>query len=208
MKADYFHFSGMVDPSLLLVGTKYKWSEVDLNATDMRANESAFVEFGFDYGKIALELFLGGATNIAGRYDSLFATTTTSLPRFGIRYQGFTWMFDLFGGAADSSGYKLSLVRANFQWTPSRNNRFMVSLIHRNMSFTGQADNDDTHPTFSTDSKSNTAALYGYWRIKTRYWAGLFTSIEQNDLSGSRGSSSDERKITVPKGGALVSISF
>ncbi|NJM09463.1 MAG: hypothetical protein HC883_00750 [Bdellovibrionaceae bacterium] len=53
MKADYFHFSGMVDPNLLLVGSRDKWSAADLKSEDVRANDSAFMEFGFDFGRWA-----------------------------------------------------------------------------------------------------------------------------------------------------------
>lgn len=209
MKADYFHFSAMVDPGLLLVGKRYKWAPNDLGATDMRAVESAFVEFGFDYGKFALELYLGGAVEIAARFGDSFNRNTIPLPRLGLRWQSYTWMLDLMGGAADKDGYKVGLFRANIEWQPSTKRRFLFSVISRDMRFGGEDQNDEaTHLPFTAASKGVTGAAYGFWRVHTRYWLGAFLAVERAELSGAQGANADARSLTIPKGGGLVSLSF
>lgn len=210
MKADYFHFSGMVDPGLLLVGDKYKWAANDLGPVDMRAVESAYVEFGFDYGKMALEFFLGGAIEQSARYGDLFARQNLGLPRVGLSYQGYTWKADVMGGSANSNGQAIHLLRANFEWEPSRNQRFLFSVIDRKLDFSGEDQVGPSHPvlTFQASNDSKTVAAYGYWRFKARYWAGLFLGYEHAILRASQGANSDQKTLDAPKAGALISLSF
>lgn len=209
MKADYFHFSAMVDPSLLLVGSKYKWAPNDLTSTDMRAVESAFAELGFDYDRFALELYVGGSVETAGRFGDLFARNNLSLPRLGLRYQGYTWTANLIAGAGSREGFKATLFRANFDWQPSTYQRFLISFIKRDLDFSGEDQADSsTHLAFTSSHKSMTGAVYGFWRVHTRYWVGGFVAVEKVDLTGAQGAKSDSKSLMVPKAGALVSLTF
>jgi len=58
-KAAYFHTSVFFDPNLLLVGTKYPWRAEDFEdeTLDDRLSETLGIEFGFDWGPFAVELY-------------------------------------------------------------------------------------------------------------------------------------------------------
>lgn len=205
MKADYFHFSAMVDPSILLVGEKAKWSRGDLDDVDARAVENAYIEFGFDYGRVALEMFLGGSTEVAGSYHGLFARNAIGLPRFGFRYQGYTWTFNFIGGSSSGSDFNLSLLRANLEWQPAAYRKYAVSVLKREVGFNGQT--KEFIP-FEAESESLTGAMYAYWRLKTRYWLGAELAGEQVKTSGSGQGTSDSKSQFVPKAGVMISLSF
>ncbi|MGE4131471.1 MAG: hypothetical protein AB7F86_07515 [Bdellovibrionales bacterium] len=198
MKADYFHFSAMVDPGLMLVGSKYKWFAADLDDTDIRANDSALMEFGFDYGPFALEFHMGGATNVGARKETLFNNDTLSVPRIGARWQGKTWILNVFGGSGSKGSSTIDLYRANLELARKKYRKFVFSVIHRKLSFNGKDSTNDTP--FTVESTSQTFAGYGYWRIKTRYWAGAMLAAENLEVEG-------DRKL-VPKVGGLFSLSF
>lgn len=213
LKADYFHFTGMVDPNLLLVGSKYNWSKADLDLHDIRANESASLEFGFDYGHFAVEFGLGGAVNAGARVADLFHQETISISSVGLRYQNHSWLFDVFGGSTSQRGFDLGFTRANMQWS-DHNRRFMLSLIQRSIAFSGidtdawGATGNMTASTFATKANSYTAAAWGYWRFKTRYWFGLMAGLESTALQfGSPDLSSSENHL-YPKGGGMISLTF
>ncbi|MGZ3721596.1 MAG: hypothetical protein ACXVA9_01615 [Bdellovibrionales bacterium] len=207
LKADYFHFSAMVDPNLLLVGSKYKWAAPDMSAHDIRANESALMEFGFDYEKFALELYLGGAASLGAREGDLFKQNNVGVPRVGLRYQNHSWLLNLMGGAGSRDGFTLSFIRANVEWLPNDGHRFVVSAIQRMTKYSGPDENINDL-IFSTQSNSNTLAGYAYWKFKTRYWFGLMASIESLTLKYGAPDMINSEKHTYPKGGAMISLSF
>lgn len=204
MKADYFHFSGMVDPGLLLVGTKYKWFPEDMNDTDIRANDSALMEFGFDYGRFSLELHLGGATNLGARSGTLFHRETLGVGKFGFRWQAKTWTVSAFGGTGSGDKSDIKIFRANLEMQNKKFRRFVFSVIHRTLDFDGT--DDETHVPFAVKGESDTVAGYGYWRVKSRYWTGAMLAAEKLEITD--GGRTSGRSEIVPKVGALVSLSF
>lgn len=199
MKADYFHFTGMVDPNLLLVGSKYNWASDDMSAHDIRANETAMLELGFDYKKFAIE-FYSGTVSIGARQNDYFRKNTVGLGRVGLRYQSHKWIFNILSGSSSVSDFQISFLRANIEWIPNRNYHFVMSAINRNLKFDGHVDENQSMPRFSVDSKSTTLALYGYMKFKKRYWGGILLSAENV-------STNNETKLH-PKAGAMVSLSF
>jgi len=208
MKADYFHFSAMVDPGLLLVGQRYRWESNDLDNVDIRANDTAIVEAGFDYGRMAFEFHLGGATNLGARHGDLFNRGTLAVPKIGLRYQSRTWMLNVFGGSGSRSESKISILRANLEIQERKSRRFLISLIQRGMSFDGPDSRTPT-TTFQVRGKSQTFAAYGYWRYRTRYWIGLMAALEKFDVEASGGGLPEKSdSMVVPKVGALMSLSF
>lgn len=204
MKADYFHFSGFVDPGLLLVGSKYRWSEPDLNDTDIRANDSALLEFGFDYGALSFEFHLGGATNVGARSKDLFNRETMAIPKLGLRYQAKTWTLNIFGGSGTGDKATLGLFRANLEIAPNKLRHFAFSFIQRSLDYNGQ--DSETNAALQVESQSTTFAGYGYWRVKKRYWVGSMLAFE--NLSVSDNGRSADRHETIPKIGLLASLSF
>lgn len=199
MKADYFHFSAMVDPNLLLVGTKYHWSADDMSASDMRAHETAMLEFGFDYQKFSFELY-SGSVSMGARRDDYFSKSLVGLQRVGLRYQTAYWIFNIMGGSGNRDDFRISLLRANVEWTPNKNHHLIFSVIDRKMSFDGHADQDQSKPIFQQESKSLTFAFYGMMRFKKRYWAGALLAAENATIQ--------QQNKVFPKVGALISLSF
>ena len=204
MKADYFHFSAMGDPGLLLVGSKYKWFAEDMNDTDIRANDSTLLEFGFDYGRFAFEFHMGGATNVGARSDNFFARETISIPKIGLRYQTRTWTLNIFNGSGSGGHASLNIFRANLEMASVKFRRFVFSFINRTIGFEGPDIMANTP--FQVTGESQTFAAYGYWRVKSRYWTGAMLAVENLDVTDN-GRTSGHKEI-VPKFGALVSLSF
>jgi hypothetical protein len=206
MKADYFHFSAMVDPNLLLVGGKYKWFSSDLDNRDIRVVESAYVEFGFDYGRWALEFGVGGAANMGARSDDYFARQSLSIPRLGIRYQRPTWSLHLFRGHGESGGGDISVLRANMEFTSGKDQRYVLSLISKDALYSGESGAETHYANFKVEGKSQTAAAYAYFRFRTRYWFGISLAAEKLDVDSSV-STTTESKLK-PKGATYLSLSF
>jgi hypothetical protein len=209
MKADYFHFTAMVDPNLLLVGTKYNWSQDELSNDDIRANESAMMELGFDYGKFAFEFYPGGALNMAAKHGSYFQQKAAAITRAGIRWQGYKWLLNVIvggGSRSDSGHFTNSLLRVNVEWTPGPAQRYQVSFIARKL----HADAQDalTSSPFEVESTSTTFAGYGYFRFKRRYWAGVLAALEHVKTSSGISSLTDSSTKIYPKLGGLISLSF
>lgn len=206
MKADYFHFSAMVDPNLLLVGGKYKWFASDLDNRDIRVVESAFVEFGFDYGRWALEFGVGGAANMGARSDEYFARQTLSIPRLGIRYQRPTWSLNVFRGHGESGGGELTVLRANLEFTSGKDRRFILSLISRDAIYSGESGPETHYADFKVDGKSETAAAYAYFRFRTRYWFGVSLAAERWEVASSMAPATETG--IKPKGATYFSLTF
>lgn len=204
MKADYFHFEAMVDPSLLLVGSKYKWFAEDLDDVDIRANDSAMIEMGFDYGRFAVEFHMGGATNVGARSNGLFQRDTLGVSKFGFRYQANTWTFNIFGGASDGSRASVGVFRANLEINPVKYRRFAFSFIQRSLDFKGL--DILTNAPFEVNGESQTFAAYGYWRVKSRYWFGTLLAVENLKVTDNKNSTPNEK--IVPKVGVLGSLTF
>lgn len=209
LKADYFHFSAMFDPSLLLVGRRYSWNKDDLELYDVRAVESAAIEFGFDYQRWALELHIAGAENFGARAGDDFRRGSMNLPRFGLRYQRPTWMAHVFGGSNSANFGKLSMMRANLEYTPGRFQRYVFSVIKRDLIFDSLEDTQPGNKLFRVEGDSVTAAAYGYFRFKSRYWFGLSFALESNEFSSqdTAGVKRNEKHL-FPKGAAYLSLSF
>ncbi len=207
MKADYFHLSAFFDPNLILVGDKYKWGRDDLKSNDLRAIESGFLEMGFDWGAFALEVYMGTSLNVGAREQDYVKEDTLSLPRIGIRYQGYTWILSAQVGSGSTDIFKGNFFRANFEYKPSKNWRYAVSALSRNLKFDGKDSNTNTP--FRSESKSLTVAGDFQFRFHTRYWAGLNFALEQVGQTGSLNGGADQSENHVyPKLGTMVSLSF
>ena len=209
LKADYFHFAGMADPNLLLVGQKYEWARDDLSANDIRANETAFMEFGFDYGRFSLELYPVGAMNMAAQTGAVFRQKNTTLLRAGVRWQGYHWSANLIAGVGhedDGGSFGTTILRANVEWTQSAAQRYEVSLIQRQLSLNGRGDKDGTHLNVTGDAL--TLAAYGHLRFKKRYWAGAMLAAESLKVKYGLANADQSVNRLHPKAGVLISLSF
>ena len=204
-KADYFHASAMVDPGLFLVGTKYQWQAADLKIPDFGVFESAIVEFGFDYGSMALGLTAAGAANVAAQTPFGFAREVVNLPRFNLMYQSHRASADLQIGSGAKGAHSLSFWRINGSWRFNPRLVAQASLISK----TYKHDNEDG-AAFDFRADSRTAAVYAHWKLDKRVTASAFVALEQVARSYSSGTSaggaSDD--ASYPKGGLGGSFSF
>lgn len=205
-KADYFHMSLMMDPNLLLVGSKYPWQSNDLNGSDIRAVENTMVEIGFDFGAWAIEGYAGSAINVAAQHAGFFEKDTLNLGRVGLRYQAPRWMFNVMGGGASDGGFEMSLFRANFEWQPNTRWRGILTVIQRNLKYSGLGSLDLED--FVVESKSSTVAGYLFGRFRSRYWAGGLVSLERHSLSSGLASADGKDDKVFPKVGAMISLTF
>jgi len=204
MKADYFHLSAFADPGLLLVGSKYKWFAADMNDTDIRVNDVTLLEFGFDYGAFALELHFGGSANMGARSGGFFNRSSLGTSKFGMRYQAKIWTLNVFGGTGSGDDAKLSIFRVNFEVMARKFRKFAFSFIQRTAKYDGE--DQITNAPFAVEGNSQTFAAYGYWRVKSRYWTGAMLALENLDVTDN--GRTGGYKATIPKFGALVSLSF
>lgn len=210
MKADYFHFGAMADPNLLLVGKKFNWSIEDLFDSDIRANEIAYLELGFDFGRVSFEFFPGSVANVGAKYADRFQQQSVSAPRVGIRYQSYRWLADLFaGGSSHSDGttnFSMNLLRLNLEFNYFKNQRYSFSLISRNLS--ADAHDSNTAQPFKVNSSSLTLSAYGQFRFKRRYWAGGLVAVESVNIKSGINSADQSGSQLYPKIGTLISLSF
>lgn len=207
MKADYFHLSLFIDPNLVLVGEKYKWTNDDLGGNDIRMVESAFLEFGFDYGRFALEILPGSAGNTAAQYQNLFRSENTSLPRFGLRYQGYQWWASFQAGTGSQNKMKSSIFRGNFEHRPNKFLKWSASIIFRDLDFDGT--DTETNAGFQSAAKSKAVSGQVQFRFQKRMWAGFLTSIEKIEQSGGlTGSLKIQSNPTIMKFGTMIALSF
>ncbi len=216
-KAAYFHASVFFDPGIVLVGSKYKWRRADLKdeTLDDRVNEIAAVEFGFDYGPIAIEVTPGSVGQAVVKTSEVFESNNTfNLWRAGLRYTHRQWIAQAFAGQSTSNGYSdgngnspvsgpsdwlYRYARANFFFDPHSRFGGSASLIYRSLNY----DVDNTQATYQSTSLSG--ALRAHFAIRRRFEVGGQFILETQ----SRTSSAQRRKRRwLPKLALFTSFSF
>jgi ADP-ribose pyrophosphatase YjhB (NUDIX family) len=133
-KAAYFHASAMFDPNLLMVGDEYFGSASDLASTypDLRTWEFLMVEFGFDWGPLALQLSPGAGAIVAARAGDYFDSTDLAVFRFGPRFRFVSWMAEAwFGFSERDREMPLRWARLNAWFDYDENLRISASLLAR-----------------------------------------------------------------------------
>lgn len=211
-KASYFHFSVMVDPSLVLVGRNYKWQAGDFEGADDRLNDVAIVELGFDYGPFALHLYAGNSIQIGLSTGSDFEEATINVPRIGFSYTHHLFGIEFSGGSGSkndstnqgSSSTDLSMFRLNATANLSDHWSGLYSLIQRKL---------DHKSSFTYSSQSLTNYFQLSYAISRRLSTGGYVSLERHTLDAQASTSapstsplSNEKLYT--KGGAYISLSF
>ncbi len=203
-KASYFHFGLMLDPSLILVGTQYGWKEEDFTETDVRVNDTSFMEMGFDFGNYSFQLHLTNALQIGASAPNDFYENALNVSRFGLAYQKPSWKIEGFAGAGGNDGsrfsatpqsLRVSLQRLNFYYYPHSIFNWQFSLIQRSIQATGA---------FEINSRSTTLAAYMGYKFWKRYEVKGFGSLETIKQT-IKGIPADK---TAPKAGVALSLYF
>ncbi len=102
LKADYFHFSVMFDPSAILTGANYLWKKKELDSHDDRMMEAFHLTGGFDWGRYALELALPSYI-IGVRDGDFFANDSNAMFRYGVSYRNHWVDSSLYYGRGSNS---------------------------------------------------------------------------------------------------------
>ncbi len=205
-KAAYFHTSVFFDPNLLLVGTRYSWREADVEdeVLDDRLIETLGIEFGFDWGPLAVELYPAvvgqGGVKIG---DEFFDSHTEhNLWRAGARLTFPAWRAQLAVGltATDDftqrevdigdgmvgftfgdTSWEYGYARLNLGWKPRHDLDLALSGIARTLDYEATLDDgisggggDD----FAYQSFSLSTSLQASYDINYRFSVGGHAIVE------------------------------
>lgn len=99
LKADYVHFSIMIDFVRYVIGeTKYHWHKDDLSDYDNRENDTLDISGGFDYGPFAINLSIWNRIQYGIRHGDLFHEDDIRLNKTGLFYQNRHFKIELYYG--------------------------------------------------------------------------------------------------------------
>jgi hypothetical protein len=220
-KAAYFHASVFADPNLVLVGTKYDWERPDLEEEDVddRVNEIIAIEFGFDFGPLAIELAPAVAAQSAIKTPAFFESKTDlNLWRAGLRFTRRLWEAQAFAGYASSEGdvfdeetmfggasqWQYLYGRANLSFEPHPRVGAIVSLIYRKLDHEMQ-EFSPMSGRYDYESTSVSTGAQGWFALSHRFDVGGSASLEyQTRLF----TGDDRRRRFMPKFGVFTSFSF
>jgi hypothetical protein len=162
----------MLDTNFVLVGTKYKWAAQDMPVNhDDRSSEIGFMEFGFDYGRFAFNLYGAGVVDSGVHVGSQFQENSGNLLRYGLTYQNQLFKIDVQYGGTSYNAFGLKFFRANGQYAFSKYLDLIYSFIYRGFSF--------SDPNFfQYASTSYTDVLYLKYKLSHKFQVGGFVSLE------------------------------
>ncbi len=206
-KAAYFHASVFVDPNIVLVGDKYGWQPEDFAdeaIADDRMNELAVLEFGFDFGPIAIQLVPLALTNIgvAVTEPKYFEQTDENLWRAGLRYQARQWQADVMAGTASNDTAVYWYGRANASTAVSSRLDLTASVIVRHLDHDYFA--SEMSPVARYSSLSVSSSAQAMFALSHRFHVGALTSLEVQSIRTADATAS--RKF--PKVALFTSFSF
>ncbi len=218
-KAAYFHGSLFIDPNLILVGTKYNWREEDLEdeVLDDRVNEWLAIEFGFDFGPIAIEFYPAVVGQAAIKTPLFFDRKSDhNLWRAGIRFTQRLWRAELIAGLSNEISYKdgqdgslagetewdYQYGRLNIDVEPHPRIVALVSVIYRRLAYDLNAPVGE----LSYRSTAVSSAIQARYRLSHRFEVGGNAIVEIQSRRGPDGDGPSRRML--PKLGVFTSFSF
>jgi len=226
LKADYFHFSAMIDPSEILIGTNYEWNKNDLYTHDDRLIMQAQLGAGFDWRYFAADIASTGYIyGIRNDSDSIFDAGSISLLRYGLSFRNQYLEAALYYGKNGGSGMSSDFGRRNHNQTDialettrvnltlhyPQNFRPTLSLIKRNFSYTTTIYRyetnryvTDTH-WYQSESMTYFAALD--YKLRHNISVSGYISLETNRIDY-YGESNGSRSRSSPKSGAALMLTF
>ncbi len=102
LKADYVHFSIMVDFNRYIIGEdKYQWHAEDLGENDHRENDTLNVAGGFDYGNFAIDFSVWNRIQYGVRSGDNFHENSTNLNKGGLIFENRAIKAELYYGFGD-----------------------------------------------------------------------------------------------------------
>jgi hypothetical protein len=103
-KADYFHLAFFQDPTLILLGNKYRWFPDDIGKTEYRVNDTSFIELGFDYSSFSFLAQLSSEMQVGYKDESdIFFDGSLTVPKFGLEFRNYKFRTNFLIGSADEN---------------------------------------------------------------------------------------------------------
>ena len=103
-KADYFNFSYLLDPNMILVGEQFNWSQDELrDRADDRIADKTFINVGLDYKKLS---FFVAFVNAAIAYQGIegnFYSDNLYMNKFGVKFAADNMTFSFIIGSGSST---------------------------------------------------------------------------------------------------------
>ena len=161
LKADYFHFSFLYDLNRFLIAD-YNWQKSDFKGNDDKhANKYSFT-WGLDFGQFSFILASPARINHGFQVDGKFAEASSSINRFGLRYQNHFMLWDIIYGnsSGDDETVEFSALRSNLDLDLWKKISLGYSFIHRDFK-------EKTYNIYH--STSYTHAFFGAYRWKYKY---------------------------------------
>lgn len=200
-KAAYFHTSVFFDPNLLLVGTRYPWRREDVEdeVIDDRLSETLGIEFGFDWGPLAVELYPAviGQGGVKIGDDFFDSHTEHNLWRAGARLTFPVWRAQLAVGATSTGDFterqtdlgggeivfeffdtewEYGYARLNLGWKARHDLDVALSGIARTLEY--EASESGGGESFSYQSFSLSSSLQASYDISYRFSVGGHAIVE------------------------------
>lgn len=173
IKAEYFHATAFIDPSLVLLGRRYRWQSGDLDRDDARFVETMTPEVGFDYGNWAINTIPLNDMNVGVKNGSNFQEFDVTVPRFGITYHNYLFKnFIQYASGSDTAGGRsadFTFLRNNFEANFWKKLSLIHSLIYREIDF---------KDSFNYKDSSYTNAFYLKYRTSFKYMYMFYLSHE------------------------------
>ncbi|MCB0391188.1 MAG: hypothetical protein KDD58_07850 [Bdellovibrionales bacterium] len=209
-KSSYFHFSAMIDPSLMLVGRNYKWSDEDFDKDDDKLVSTGMIEMGLDFGKITIDMYMGNSFHVGVFTQNKLSEETFSVPMIGMSFRSHNYKVQIMGGTGEHNEelppnlpqefIKMSGFRANLYLYYWKSINFTYSLILRNV--------EAQDPRFKYESQAMTHAGYASYKLFGRYNLGGFVSLENHNRSFGVSTPISDESSNYFKAGGFVSLSF
>ncbi len=175
-KSSYVHFGAMLDPSLFLVGPRYKWNSGDFkDSSEDRVAQSSQAFLGVGYGAVVIKAYPVTTGEIGVRGPGLFDRNSVNSPMLGISFQRPDWALELLSGAGSDNDFKISFFRANFDWNMDSKTQLLFSIISRHVQ---DAPSSFRNTSFGYDGTSSSFSTYAYHRFAKRFDGGAYISYE------------------------------
>jgi hypothetical protein len=227
-KAAYFHTSVFFDPNLVLVGNEYPWQEEDFDDTsqDDRLSETLGIEFGFDWGPLAIELYPVVVGQAAVKVGDFFDVHSEhNLWRAGARLTFPSWRAQLAVGLSSTEGdadlyiddeqmptfalwnteWDFRYARLNLGWRPTASLDLALSAIARGLDYQATLVSEADAMDYSYESTSVSTSVQASYALSHRFSVGGHGIVEVHRRDGS---GLDAETRTLPRFGLFTGFWF
>ncbi len=205
-KSSYIHFGVMLDPSLFLVGNRYRWSAADFKEkVEDRVAQSSQVYLGIGYSSMAVKFYPVTTGEVGIQAANLFDRDVVGLSLLGISFQAPELFAEILSGAGGIDGFSMSFFRGNLDWNLDSRTHLLFSYINRHIQDTP---NENRERSFGYDGTTQSFSSYFYRRFAKRFEGGAFASFETYSSLYGASVPTENSKSNHIKGGIYAAIIF